>query len=283
LTFDFDAMSLWIGAFDSKSPSMVSRGEFGARAIPRLLGLLKRYNVKATFCIVGHTALAYPDLIRQIRDDGHEIVAHSWCHENPQKFDREGEKRDLERTLEAIEKVAGVRPKGYRSPAWDFSENTVELLRQAGMEYDSSLMGSDFYPYYVRHGDTWSTEEPYHFGEVTDLVEIPVTWGLDDFPPFEFVWGQNTGLSAPSAMEEIWKGDFDYAYRACPGGIYNMTMHPQVSGRGHRMLLLERLISHFKTHDGVVYEGIGDYVKRWKTANPIEKWKADNRIYTGGG
>jgi peptidoglycan/xylan/chitin deacetylase (PgdA/CDA1 family) len=179
--------------------------------------------------------------------------------------------------------VAGVRPIGYRSPAWDFSPNTVELLLEYGFVYDSSCMGNDFYPYYLRKGDRWSTAEPYVFGEVTQLVEVPVTWGLDDFPPFEFVWGMNPGLSAPSAVEEIWRGDFDYAYANCPGGIYNLTMHPQVIGRGHRMLMLERLIQHFKQHEGVVFESLGDYVQRWKAANPVERWKAENPTLVGTG
>ena len=276
LGFDFDAISLWIGSFGSTSPSMLSRGEFGAIAVPRILDLLDRYDAKATWCIPGHSVYAYPDLVKRIADAGHELAHHGWVHENPQKFDLDGERRNLERGFEAFDKVVGVRPQGYRSPAWDFSENTITLLQEAGFNWDSSCMGNDANAYYLRKGDQASPTEPYVFGEPVDLVEVPVTWGLDDFPPFEYIWGSNTGLSSPSAMEEIWRGDFDYAYANSPGGVYPLTMHPQVIGRGHRLLMLERLLDHMAGHDGVVFETISTYVERWRAANPFEEWKAGN-------
>ena len=151
-----------------------------------------------------------------------------------------------------------MRPRGYRSPAWDFSDNTIDLLLEFGFDYDSSCMGNDVYPYYLRQGDQASPTEPYVFGQPVDLVEVPVTWGLDDFPPFEFVWGMNPGLTSPSDIEEIWRGDFDYAYRHAQGAVYALTMHPQVIGRGHRMLMLERLLT-LSGHDGVAFETISTY------------------------
>jgi peptidoglycan/xylan/chitin deacetylase (PgdA/CDA1 family) len=262
---------------------MMSRGEFGAAAIPRILDLLERYDARATWCIPGHTVYAYPDLIRRIRDAGQELGHHGWVHENPQKFDRDGERRNLERGFEAFDRVAGVRPRGYRSPAWDFSENTIDLLLDFGFDYDSSCMGNDVYPYYLRQGDKASPTEPYVFGQPVDLVEVPVTWGLDDFPPFEFVWGMNAGLTSPSDIEEIWRGDFDYAYRQAQGAVYALTMHPQVIGRGHRMLMLERLLEHMSGHDGVAFETISTYVDRWKAANPLERWKAEHPGYAEPG
>lgn len=283
LTFDFDAMSAWIGTFQSENPSMISRGEFGAAVgLPRILDLLERHGIRATFCVPGHTAHAYPGLVSRIYEKGHELVHHGWVHENPADFDREGERKNLELGLEALERAAGVRPKGYRSPAWDFSRNTVDLLLEYGFEYDSSCMGNDFYPYYLRKGDEWSTTEPYSFGKPCELVEVPVTWGLDDFPASEYVPGQNTGLMPPSAVEEIWRGDFEYAHANCPGGVYDLTMHPQVIGRGHRMLMLERLVEHFSSHSGVVFESLGDYVERWKDENSLDRWASENPLYAGG-
>lgn len=282
LTFDFDAMSVWIGSFKSNNPSMISRGEFGATALPRILDLTRRHNILATFFVPGHTALAFPDLVKRISDEGHELGHHGWVHENPADFDEAGERRNLERGFEALQKAAGVRPVGYRSPAWDFSQNTVDLLVEHGFLYDSSCMANDFYPYYLRSGDKWSLDEPYEFGDTVDLVEIPGTWGLDDFVPFEFVMGSNTGLSAPSAVEEIWRGDFDYAHANCPGGVYDLTMHPQVIGRGHRLLMLERLIEHFKAQEGVVFETMSSYAQRWKYENPIDHWQKENPADRGG-
>lgn len=281
ITFDFDAMSSWVGSMKSNNPSMVSRGQFGAVAVPRLLDLLDAHKVPATFAVPGHTAYAYPKIVERIVERGHEIAHHGWVHENPASFDEAGERRVLEKGLEALQRVAGVRPRGYRSPAWDLSPRSIDLLREYGFAYESSCMGHDFHPYYLRSGDTWSLDGPYHFGQTVDLVEMPVTWMLDDFPPSEFVLGMNTGLMAPSAIEENWRGDFDYAYRHCPGGAYILTLHPQTIGRGNRLLMLERLLAHFAAHDGVVFEPMGEYFARWKAANPRAAWMAANEDLTG--
>lgn len=280
ITFDFDGMSSWIGTARSNNPSMISRGQFGAVAIPRILDLLDKYKVTSSFAVPGHTAYAWPDLIRQIRDRGHELVHHGWVHENPADFDEAGERAILEKGLEALQRVTNVTPLGYRSPAWDFSERTIDLLREYGFSYDSSCMGQDFYPYYLRSGDRWSTDKPFQFGETIDLVELPVSWGLDDFPVSEFVIGVNEGLKAPSAVQEIWQGDFDYAHANCPGGIYILTLHPQTIGRGNRMLMLESLLQHFSSV-GVRFESMIDYVMRWRDAHPLASWKKANPILTG--
>lgn len=281
ITFDFDAMSSWIGSLKTNNPSMISRGQFGAVALPRILRLLEERGIRATFAVPGHTAYAYPRLIDQICDGGHEICHHGWVHENPAAFDEAGERRVLELGLEALDRVAGVRPIGYRSPAWDFSPRTVDLLLEYGFQYDSSCMGHDFYPYYLRSGDSWSLDRAYHFGETVDLVELPVTWLLDDFPPTEFVLGMNTGLQPPSTLEESWRADFDFAYRDCSGGAFVLTLHPQTIGRGRYFLLLERLLDYYANHAGVVFESMGDYVNRWATTNPLTEWVAANPDLTG--
>ena len=281
ITFDFDAMSSWIGSLKSNNPSTISRGQFGAVAIPRLLALLAERGVRASFAVPGHTAYAYPRLVEAIARGGHELVHHGWVHENPASFDEAGERNVLEQGLTALERVVGIKPRGYRSPAWDLSVRSVDLLREYGFEYDSSCMGHDFFPYYLRSGDRWSLDRAYHFGETTPLVEMPVTWSLDDFPPTEFVLGMNTGLQAPSQMEENWRADFDYAYRDCAGGVFILTLHPQTIARGRYFLLLERLLDYYAQHDGVAFEAMGDYVSRWKNANSLEAWKAANPDLTG--
>jgi peptidoglycan/xylan/chitin deacetylase (PgdA/CDA1 family) len=279
LSFDFDAMSGLIGGLKTNNPSMISRGEFAAVGVPRVLRLLREHGIQATFFIPGHTVHAYPDLVDSIAADEHEVAHHGWGHENPSEFDVDGERRNLERGLEALQNTVGIRARGYRSPAWDLSPHTFQLLLDHEFVYDSSCMGGDFYPYYLRIGDKWSATEPYVFGATCPLVELPITWGLDDVPFFEVIPGQFQGLAAPSVVEERWKADFDYAYRECADGIFTLTLHPEVIGRGYGMLLLERLIAHFESREGVRFERLIDYAERWKAAHPIEEWKSHDRVH----
>ncbi len=249
LSFDFDAISLWIGPMGAISPSMISRGEFGVIGVERILRLLDREAIPATFFVTGHTAETYPAQTRAIAGAGHEIGHHGYLHENPIDLPPDEEERVLLRGLAALDAVAGVRPTGYRSPAWDVSPHTIALLLAHGFRYESSLMGSDFTPYWCRTGDVIDPDGPYRFGQPVDLVEMPVSWLLDDFPHFEYIRLANRlspGLSAASKVEEIWRDEFDFMVRDVPNGVFTLTMHPQVIGRGHRMLMLERLIGQFR-------------------------------------
>lgn len=275
LTFDFDGMSIWIGSFKSNNPSMISRGEFATIGLDRVLKMLAKHKVPATFFVPGHTAWVWPDLVRRIVDEGHEIGHHGWVHENPALLELEAERVVMDRGFEALDHAAGVRPSGYRSAAWDFSPNTIDLLLEYEFLYSSSCMANDFHPYYLRKGDKWSTTEPYEFGKLVPLVEIPPSWGLDDFPPLEFVWQTNTGLSTPRSVEELWREEFDFMVANCPGGVYNLTCHPQFIGRGSRVTMLERLVTHFE-EAGVRFERLRDVASRFKHENPLEEWAARN-------
>ena len=281
LTFDFDGMCGWYGGEPVTNPSVLSRGEFAAVAVPRILALLARHGVEASFAVPGHTALAFPDLVRRIRDAGHELVHHGWAHENPARFDLAGERRIIEQGLEALRRVAGVELRGYRSPAWDLSPHTLALLREYGFRYDSSCMGGDFDPYYLREGDRWSADEPYRFGQLVDLVELPVYWGLDDWPHFEFVWGSTEGLRDPRAVEASWKAEFDQAAAHHPGGFFMLTFHPEVIGRGARLALLERLIEHGLGRARFV--SMGRYVEEWRAKHPLAEWAKANPERSGQG
>lgn len=282
LTFDPDACSIWAGTFATTNPSMLSRGEYGVNVgLPRVLDLLKRKNITATFFIPGHTVCAFPEAMKTIVDAGHEIGHHGVFHENPASFDIDGEREILERGIRISEKVLGVRPVAYRSPAWDLSPNSVGLLQEAGFLFDTSCMADDFNPYYLRVGDKWSPTTMMEFGEVSDLVEMPITWLLDDFIVFEHIWGSQEGLRRPRDIEELWREEFDYGYANHDGGSMTLTMHPQVIGRGSRITMLERLIDYMMDHEGVTFAPQGVVAAEWKAANDVESWKAANPTRTG--
>ena len=266
LTFDFDAISLWLGPFKAQSPSMISRGEFGVVAAKRILDLLERYGIKTTWFVPGHTADTFPGAVAGVNAHGHEIGHHGYCHENPVLLDEPKEREVIAKGIAALERITGKRPTGYRSPSWDLSPNTINLLLEHGFIYDSSMMGNDFHPYWCRQGDRFDLESPYHFGEQVDLVEMPVTWGLDDFPAFEYVSLPNKlypGLRTPDDVFSIWMGDFDYMCQHVTGGVFILTMHPQVIGRGHRMLFLDKLLRHM-LEAGTNFVRMVDYVDNWK-------------------
>ena len=264
LTFDYDAMSVWIGSIGAMSPSMVSRGEFGAIAVRRVLEVLREHDVKATFFVPGHTALAFPQTVIDIAADGHEIGHHGWVHENPVSLTSKEERWIMNKGLDALDRVAGVRPVGYRSPAWDNSPNTIPLLLEYGFKYESSLMGNEYEAYWCRVGDEWNTTDAWKFGKPVDLVELPVSWMLDDFPHFELIAGANSGHKSPRDLLQVWIDEFDYLYEKIGSGIFNVTMHPQTIGRGARMLVLEGLIKHIKAKRGVKFGTCADYAEKWR-------------------
>lgn len=266
LSFDVDTVSIWLGAEDATA---FSRGEFGVIGTQRLLRLFEQRGIPGTFFVPGLTAQVYPELIAEIAAAGHEIGHHGHFHESPARLDRDEEAEVLEKGAAALEEVVGFRPVGWRSPAWYVSKNSLSLLHEAGFSYDSSLMGHDVRPYWCRVGDEWGRRQGVRFGDEIDLVELPVAWHLDDFPWFEYVPPRGGNMTSPSSVLEVWKGDFDYAYREEPGGVLTVTMHPQVIGRGHRMLLLEQFIEHVQAHEDIEFSTMQDVAAAYRAANPI--------------
>lgn len=248
LGFDFDSSSVWMESFGWSSQVYLSRGEYGAAVgVPRILKLLDQYNIKATSFIPGHTADTYPEVCREILSCGHEVGHHGYVHEDPTELTYEQEEAVIQKGFEALDRI-GAKPVGYRSPGWDFSPNTIEILEKYGFQYDSSLMGNDYYPYCPRyctaHFDRGNT-----FGEPSKLVELPVSWYLDDFPHSEFVQ-KRTGMKPQSQIYEIWKAHFDYGVKNIENGLMIVTMHPQVIGRPHNIMMLEEFINHVLEHGG---------------------------------
>jgi peptidoglycan/xylan/chitin deacetylase (PgdA/CDA1 family) len=242
--FDFDAMSGFISR-GLTSPTPISRGEFGPVAVPRVLELLKKYGIRSTWFIPGHTLESYPDHCKRVFDAGHEIGHHGWTHMPPNDMTREQEEAGMVRANEQIRKLTGRYARGYRSPSWDLSPHSVELFLKHGFLYESSMMANDHMPYRVRLGDVIELEKPFVFGKETRLIEMPVSWTLDDYPHFEFLRTKATilpGLMNASAVLENWINDFLYMKSATDWGILNYTFHPFVIGRGHRMIALDKLL-----------------------------------------
>ena len=266
ISFDFDALSSWIYRGQA-TPTPLSRGEYGARVgVPRLLDLLDQFRIPASFFVPGHTADTWPHLVKAIAQRGHELGNHGYMHEAPANLDAETERDVIRRGSEAIERAAGVRPTGFRSPSWDLSPHTIDILRGQGFRYDSSLMMDDFRLLWCRSGDVVHPDRAFQFGADTDLVEMPVHWILDDMPYFNFNYQTRTGVTAASLVEEIWREEFDFMYERLPGGVYTLTMHPQIIGRGHRILLLERLIRHMQSHAGVRFARQVDVAEQWRAS-----------------
>lgn len=261
-------MALWSGTIGSTSVSDLSRGDFERIAVPRVLRVLDRFDAYATWFIPGAVASLFPDLVRRVVDSGHEVAHHGWAHERVEHHEDEN-RRVLERGIEVLEELAGGRPRGYRVPGGFITDRQLELLLEYGFLWDSSLQGSDFIAYYVRRGDSLLPDGSYHFGEPIEVVEVPVSWQLDDFPAFEFVWGLNSGLRAPSDVLEIWQGDFEFMRRDVPDGVYSPCLHTQVIARGHRLLMFERLLDYISSAGDVLFETVSSYATRWKEANAL--------------
>jgi len=276
---DVDAVAGWLGSYGGEdSPDDISRGLFaGEVGSPRLVGLFKKYNLRTTWFIPGHSAETFPDQMKAVANAGHEIGVHGYSHENPIAMTREQEEAILDKCLDVLSKLSGKRPTGYVAPWWEFSPVTNELLLERGIKYDHSLMHNDFHPYYVRVGDTWTKIDyskhpdawmkPLVRGKETDLIEIPASWYLDDLPPMMFIKKapNSHGFVNPRHLEESWRDQFDWVYRENDYAVFTMTIHPDVSGRPQVLLMLERLIEHIQKHDGIkflTFDEIADDFKR---------------------
>ena len=269
LTFDYDNVSPSLTRGEA-TPTTISRGDFGMVAAERLLALMAGEAIRTTWFIPGHTIESYPASCRAIAAAGHEIGHHGWTHRPPASLPRPEEAEELVRGNAAIEALCGRKARGYRSPAWDLSPHSIGLLLEQGFAYDSSLMGHDYLPYQARDGDVATLQAPMVFGADTPLVEMPISWSLDDFPVFEFSRtpsGYLPGLMSADAVLGNWFADFAYMAAHYDWGVITYTMHPHVIGRGHRLMMLEQLIDKLSAA-GATFLAMEDAVGEYRAKYP---------------
>lgn len=260
---DFDAHSVWMGSFNSTSQSHLSRGEFGAVVgVPRLLELFADRGVRTTWCTPTHTLQTFPDQCAAIVDNGHEIAAHGVYHEPVHRLEPAEERRLLELQIKQHERILGTRPRGYRSPAWDITDQTLDLLDEFGFDWDSSLMGRDFEPYHPRPVIRIDPENGNEFGPESRLLEIPVSWYLDDFPAFENL-PRSVGMQSTEVVLRRWIDQFTFAYERCPGGVFALTVHPQTIARAHHFLMFERFLDLVAGKPGVWFATLSEIADSW--------------------
>jgi peptidoglycan/xylan/chitin deacetylase (PgdA/CDA1 family) len=261
LTFDMDAeapiLTTDISSISRMTP--MSHQSYGPLVgVPRILELLKRHELTATFFIPGYSAHRYPAVVRAVAEAGHEIAHHSYFHEDTIGMDEKTEAAMLDLGLRALQDTAGVRPEGYRAPMWELTYHTPKLLAERGFRYDSSLMDSD-HPYVLAvEGAT---------GAARTLVEVPVSWGLDDWEQYAFL----PGLTGPGVIEspakalEMWTLELEAMHRL--GAAFILTCHPFLTGRPSRAEALERLIERMKSLAGLWITTVGEVARHTASLN----------------
>jgi len=250
LSFDVDNATADLATGNLISES-ISRGEYGAvDGLPRILRLLDKHQVPASFFVPAVSHLLHPDMIPAILKSGrNEVGVHGWIHEHlPSVNDAAAEQDMLNRAIETLTKAIGRRPVGYRAPSWQFSQWTMGQVKAAGFLYDSSLMASD------------DAYEILLDKQPTGVVELPIERIVDDFPYFGSA--TNGGQPVPDDVEKVFQSEFDVAYDE--GGLFILTMHPHITGHRSRVAGLEKLILHMKSKGNVwfaTHEQIARYVK----------------------
>lgn len=253
-TFDFDAESLWLSRNpdNARRPGVLSQGVYGGKVgVPRILDLLREEEMPATFFVPGWTAQKYPDRIEAILAGGHEIGHHGYLHEwiDPDYPDKEREA--LEKGLDALKTVGGIKPAGYRSPAGETSSNLIAMLAEYGFLYDSSLL-DDVMPY--RHVLDDGRPGP---------IELPWHWSIDDAPYALFAIASPRAIMTNEHILSIWKAEFRELYRW--GGFMNVLMHPQVTGRPARIAMLREFIQYVRSFPNVWCASCTDIAKAWQS------------------
>jgi len=237
-----------------KSIGRMAWGQYGNRVgVPRIVKLLNKYDVRASFYVPAVVALTYPDEQRELVAEGHEIGIHGWIHELNSVLPYENERDLMMRAADTLTKITGVRPAGLRTPSWDFSPHTLRIEKEMGLLYDSSLMADE------------ACYELLLDGEPTGIVEVPVEWVRDD--AVYFMMHRFQGLrpyTPPADVFDIFRRELDAAYDE--GGLCQLTFHPHIIGYRSRIWIVEELIRHAQAK-GDVWFGTHAEVAEWVRRN----------------
>ena len=256
ITLDMDADSLihiHHGAEAQNKLSATSMLRYGPEvAVPRILETFRKYDLKQSFFIPAWCIENHARTVEAIVRDGHEVGYHGYIHEAPNLLSNAQEHDWMCRSIEIIEKHTGRRPRGNRSPLYHMSAMTPEFLAQEGFLYDSSLMGDEV-PYILGTGQG-------------DLVELPVSWATDDWPPYVHApdLGYMFAPQSPDRAMEIFMAEFE-ALRISPGGLWISVWHPFVSGRLSRWQRVEQMIEYMMDTGDVWFATLEDIARHTKT------------------
>ena len=245
LTFDVDAEAGWLGEGPeyARRLTILSEGRYGVvRGVPRILDLLARYEIPATFFVPGYTAQVHPGLVDTLVAAGHEIAHHGYLHLRSDKVSTADQTEEIERGLAVFDKLGVPKPRGYRSTSWELTPETFDLLLDHGFGYDSSCMGDDR-PYLER----WNGRE---------ILEIPVHWSLDDWPRFGWNIDGGGNVADPEELRRSWIAEFESA--RAEHRHTSFTMHPEVIGRPYRLTQLEGVIEHIAATGDVWWARLDD-------------------------
>ena len=231
MSFDVDNETIPL-RFGEPTVGTLASAQYGARrGLGRLVRLLDAQKIPATFFIPSVSLALTPDMADTIRRSGrHEFAVHGWIHELNTTLPDSAERALLVKAVAELTQLTGVKPTGYRAPSWNFSPNTLRILREMGFRYESSLMADD------------SPYELLQRGERTGMVELPVEWILDDAPLFD---PRGQSYMNPRDVAKVWIDEFDKAYDE--RGMFLLTLHPHVSGHRSRIIALELLLAHIRS------------------------------------
>ncbi len=230
LSFDVDNETVAL-RFGEPTVGTLSQAEYGARVgLERIIKLLDQHKIPATFFIPSVSLALTPSMGALIQKSGrNEIGVHGWIHEMNANLPDSVERRLVKKAIAELTQMTGTKPVGYRAPSWNFSPNTLSILRDNGFLYESSLMSDD------------RAYELMQDGRPTGIVELPVQWILDDAPLFDPVGAR---YASPREIAQVWIDEFDKAYEE--GTMLLLTMHPHISGHRSRIVALELLIAHIE-------------------------------------